>query len=765
MSIRENPTAFLDPQARQLILTASELDLPPPEDARNHQAYAMAVGERYKLFSADRLRVGHYMVRSLSDDDRFGAVITMDNIISQSTVHLTTSQLVFLEKHRRLRPDNGKQRDNGIGTAFRLTEAGEAKAKRYIGFIEACLQEANDTNKPLRRGVIEVAAAKRAALTGDTKPSYNTMRVKIDQYCNHSFDMISAVAPKTSSGNRTDRFSDRIEELLSDAVEVTCKLKSGDWRNTKRFFEQALAKPGNADLRAISYNEQGVLVSPSDRTIQRRLGSVDKVQKALWRHGAAYAKKHFDIYMRQALPDHPLDIVDVDFTPVHVIVIDDERPIIYGRPHIIAFRDRKTGSILGYAISFMGATFEAFLEALKMAIMPKDMSRYPGLEWKQYGTFLRLGVDNDMALINDNVRWTLSQLGIQLVEYRPGHPWEKGGMERLFRTLNQDVIHNLPGATMANVVEREKFLETNKDVPKITLSELHDFVTHYICGDYHVSKHSGLGMLRTLDGVPNQLWDEGIKKARQRRPIDPDVLVRAVGNVSEVTIQKGSVRWDKLIYTHPDLLVVHADARHKAAVPGVDTTTYKAWRDPSDLGQIHLYDHHNDRTILVPVQPIDEWYAKGLRLYQHQRVMEHLKKIGREPTDFQGAFDSFAAELKEINAIRTTKRTRQALARLHAKASRKFARSRVVEVDSSDPSGSMPMAFEPQVPSKARKPKMTASTPTASNEKPQSDPFAAPQNKNPVKPQAQEVGRKFNQDVSDDDDDISHLLSKEDDQR
>ncbi|APO73888.1 hypothetical protein AM571_CH01048 [Rhizobium etli 8C-3] len=31
--------------------------------------------------------------------------------------------------------DNGKQRDNGIGTAFKLSEAGEAKAKRYIGFI------------------------------------------------------------------------------------------------------------------------------------------------------------------------------------------------------------------------------------------------------------------------------------------------------------------------------------------------------------------------------------------------------------------------------------------------------------------------------------------------------------------------------------------------------------------------------------------------------------------------------------------------------
>lgn len=31
----------------------------------------------------------------------------MDNIVSQSTTHLTTSQLIFLERHRRLRQQNG----------------------------------------------------------------------------------------------------------------------------------------------------------------------------------------------------------------------------------------------------------------------------------------------------------------------------------------------------------------------------------------------------------------------------------------------------------------------------------------------------------------------------------------------------------------------------------------------------------------------------------------------------------------------------------
>ena len=143
MSIRENPTDFLNPEAMQLIMTANQLDLPPAESSRHHQPYEMAVGERYQLYSADRLRVGHYIVRAWSMDDCFGALVTMDNIISQSSVHLTTSQLVFLEKHRRLRPQNGKRHnDNAPGAAFKLSQAEQAKGARYIGYIEACLSSA-----------------------------------------------------------------------------------------------------------------------------------------------------------------------------------------------------------------------------------------------------------------------------------------------------------------------------------------------------------------------------------------------------------------------------------------------------------------------------------------------------------------------------------------------------------------------------------------------------------------------------------------------
>lgn len=753
MSIREHPGAFLNPESLPVIMTADELDLPLPENGQFQQKYEMAAGARYNIWSADRMRVGYYMVRSSIKDDRFGVVVAMDNIVTQSTVHLTTSQLVFLETHRRLRRDNGTRLNcNAPGAAFRITDARLSKGKMYLSYVEAILRAAEREGVEPKRGLIERIALAHATERGDSHPpSYNTLRRKIESYLQASEDIVGDLSPSVSSGNKREHFGAHVEGLMADAVEKACRLDKGDWRDVKKFFMASLHDRPNRHLLKELCNENGRLVTPSDHTLQRRFGAVDKFQKALWRYGAEYARRKFNIYITQSLPEHPLDIVDVDFTPIDITVVDDDRPIIYGRPHLIAFRDRKTGSIIGYSISFKGASFEHFLEGLVHAISPKDMSRYPGLEYIQYGTMLRLGVDNDSALINDASRSSLSQLGIQLIEYRPGHPWEKGAVERLFQTLNQDVVHNLPQSVKGSPSERAEFKNKNPELPMLTLSELNDFLIRYICGDYHVNPHKGLGMLRTLDGIPNQLWKEDIRHARARRPLDPDVITRMIGNTKMVTVRDGCVRWDNLIYCHPDLIVVQADAQNRAAVSGVQSTEYKAWRNPSNLDRIYMLNHHTGQVIEVPVQEADAWYAKGLRLYQHQKVMAHLREKNRDARDFQSAYDDFADKLAEINKIRANKRNRQQLAKFHARASLKYRRTRVVEIDHDSPSGAMPMDL------------LGGASAAAHPEPPTSPPVAPAASYAPdVVPQNQQDGRKYNLDLSNDDDDISDIFTQKD---
>ncbi len=757
MSFREHPGAFLTAESLPLVASADELDLPPPESGKYQQRYDIAAGTRFNIWSADRMKVGYYSVRSCLKDDRFGMLVSMDNIVTQSTLHLTVSQLVFLEAHRRLRQDNGRPlNDNAPGAAFRISETRLMRSKFYLSYVQAILQASEEEGVEPKRGLIERVAKAHAIQRGDQEvPSYNTLRIKIDEYLQNPSDPLLALAPSVSSGNRRTCFGSHVEELMADAVEKACRLDKGDWRDAKMFFVASLHERKNEHMLKELCNEKGALLQPSDRTFQRRLAAIDKFQKTLWRHGAAYARRKFNLYVTQALPEHPLDVVDVDFTPIEIIVIDPERPIIYGRPHLIVFRDRKTGSILGYSVSFMGASFEHFIEGLVHAISPKDLSRYPGLEWKQYGTFRRLGVDNDMAFINESARESLAQLGIQLVEYRPGHPWEKGAVERLFQTLNQGIIHNLPRSTKGGPKEMATFAEKNPDLPMLTLSELNEFITRYICSDYHVNPHKGLGMLRTLDGIPNQLWDEGISHAHARRPLDPDVVTRMIGNTKDVTVRQGCVRWDNLIYCHPDLVVLQAEAQNRTAVPGVQSTKYKAWRNPSDLGQIYLLNHHTGQVIEVPVQEADAWYAKGLRLYQHTKVMQYLKEKNRDSRDFQSAYNDFANKLEEINRIRVNKRTRQQLAKFHAVATKKYRRTRIVEIDHDDPAGSVPLELFPTS-SEQRSAQVVVPTPVTVT-RPTTSPAPDSAEIN------QEDGRKYTLDLSQDDDDISHLLKRKDD--
>ncbi|PLU62105.1 hypothetical protein, partial [Sinorhizobium medicae] len=201
----------------------------------------------------------------------------------------------------------------------------------------------------------------------------------------------------------------------------------------------------------------------------------------------------------------------------------------------------------------------------------------------------------------------------------------------------------------------------------------------------------------------------------------------------------------------PDLVVVQSDARNRAAVPGVQSTTYKAWRNPSDLGQIYLLNHHTGQVIEVPVQEADAWYAKGLRLYQHQKIMAYLREKNRDARDFRGAYNDFADKLEEINKIRVNKRARQQLAKFHARATQKYRRTRVVQVDHNDPSGSVPMSLSAVV----------TEIPAVQPDSPVPRPMTSPAPD--VTPPRQEDGRKYSFDLSQDEDEISNLFKRKDD--
>lgn len=123
---------------------------------------------------------------------------------------------------------------------------------------------------------------------------------------------------------------------------------------------------------------------------------------------------------------------------------------------------------------------------------------------------------------------------------------------------------------------------------------------------------------------------------------------------------------------------------HRAAEPGVATTTYDACRSFLGIDRITLIDHFSKRTIEVPICDGDRAYATGKRLFQHEAALKKyrawLKKEPLDTVDLQRAFDAHISDLDQMHAVRNSQKTAEALAAFHHDMLKKRRTSRVVEV-------------------------------------------------------------------------------------
>jgi putative transposase len=495
-------------------MTAAELEIPvTPADAGHGQGYQMEVGDRFTVYSPGRHVEGHFKVAGwLQAADGQPRRVDLENVLSGSHLYLDMWQVSTLEAQRRIRPVSlagGDSHEHGRtpGLALAMDERRLSKAEAVLGYVHACMDVfALENGGRTSRRLAEKAIREHAAARGEKAPSYSNIWEKYKAFVEtpQHDDPLLLLAEKRRPGNPGSRFGSLVDDILETAVKAAWEKRNGTWRTARSVFNSILEhKRASGE---VPRNDDPDLKLPSSRTIQRRMQQVNEYDRLRWRHGEAYANRKMAFYVRQHLPEHPLDIVDIDHVTLDIVVIDDRYPLAFGRPDLVVVRDRATGSILGYSLSFANPSFASVLQALRHAMFPKDMSAFPGLSWKAYGRPLRLGVDNAMHFIGDDITNAAQQLGFQIVEYRPGHPWEKGALERLNGIINQQAVLGLPGATASNPGERMKFgQEAAMAEPVLKLSELEGFLVHYFCDIYHRRPQAGLGILRSLKGVPDVL--------------------------------------------------------------------------------------------------------------------------------------------------------------------------------------------------------------------------------------------------------------------
>lgn len=426
---------------------------------------------------------------------------------------------------------------------------------------------------------------------------------------------LALAVPQEASGGRPRdlTWGPRVAELLQDAMWEVFQLP-------KWIAQDVL------DRLEFLAGEEGIPKEtlPSLRTVQDRVAEVPEVVRDILGVGQDKATETHGHTEVRILPDRPLEVVEADEVTLDMEVLDDVTLINLGRPVLLMIRDRMSGIVLAAVLGFT-PSFALFTRAVRMAIYPKDMSDYPGLNYPYGGPFAAIALDAASHYRGHGLEQMRLSAGFDVIELTPGAPRAKGAIESLNRHLNERIPHNLPGAVMGNPQEREDFEDT-RIMPLIKVSELKFLIYDWICNERNVKPVEGLGFFRRMKAVPAVLWKQNIHKAKKRRPIDVDMFESQVGETAWATIQSAGLRIKYLTYWSDNLhwLVNHKD--HKPGKGKHGGTEYQCIRDPNDVGRITVVNPYRGKDcgpelIECRVIAADRAYADGLPLEVHERFV------------------------------------------------------------------------------------------------------------------------------------------------
>lgn len=406
---------------------------------------------------------------------------------------------------------------------------------------------------------------------------------------------------------KAQRVADIIDEVINE------KYLNPQRLTVKAVYDAVVARIADENLYR---TEADQLPIPKERSIYDVVDQLDEYEVIKARWGKRIADIKCGVYKRGPQATRPLERVEIDHTKLDLFVIDPVTKMPIGRPTLTLAIDRYTRMILGFYVSFNGAGFLAVSHCLRHAILPKTYVKrqFPDVKniWECYGVPELAAVDNGSEFHGDGFEDASLQLGTIILYCPVKHPWFKAVVERYFRTLNQQLLHELPGTTFSNIFEKEDY--DSKKNAIITLDTLLNVIHVFIVDYYSQRKHRG------IKDIPALRWKLAAEQFPPTLPSRREDLNILLGEVEFRTIQSNGISIFGLVYNDGVL------ARLRNGRKGYQ---FKIKYDPADISLIYVHDPDNDKFIPIPAENQD--YTKGLSLWQHRVI----QRVARKKTDDQ----------------------------------------------------------------------------------------------------------------------------------
>lgn len=408
--------------------------------------------------------------------------------------------------------------------------------------------------------------------------------------------------PRKDTGNK--RIDDRVENIIKQVIEdfyLTAQVRTP----AKTAYE----------VRKICI-QQG-LPPPDPSTVRNRIFAISDEYRLRRRRGSKAAEERYEP-IRGSIPggDFPLAIVQIDHTPVDVIIVDDQHRKAIKRPYLTIATDLDSKMCPGFYLSLDPPGGVATGLCLSNSILAKEsyISKLglDGYSWPCWGVMSKIHTDNAKEFKGTLLGKAAKQYGI-IVEHRPkGRPKYGGSVERAFRTFMHEVHNELPGTTFSNIKEKMDYDSEGRAV--MTLDALEKWFTLFLLGVYHQKPHAG------NNGIPPIVkWERGIYGTETTlgtgipmRVPDEDRLKLDFMPFEMRTVQEYGIRFMGIFHWCDALRrFIHAPNPKARNLKRQFVCRY----DPRDLSKIWMYDPESEKYIEVPYRdlsrpPISLWELK-----------------------------------------------------------------------------------------------------------------------------------------------------------
>lgn len=451
------------------------------------------------------------------------------------------------------------------------------------------------------------------------KASKSRLYFWLKEYVESEGDIRSLIDDNSKKGPQERKISDEVRGVITDVLKKYYLVKEERSISTIHMLIEAQLHHRNVAKKANGENE---LKLPSKRTLYRVVSEICKYEVAKKQFGKLHVQTEMGYFGVMEKPTRPLELVQMDSTPIDVILVDDETRNPLPRAHLTVAIDVKTRYVVGVNIGMGSPGYVSTMLTLRNAICKKNIKeKYPDLinDWLAHGLPETILLDNGKEFRNKNLKHACQQLTIERRFCKTEHAYSKGIVERFLQTANFQVSHQAKGTTFSNTQTRKN---KDYDSEKMAVVGFNTFLKSFykwLLDVYSIRFHTG------IEDIPMQLWKEGVKENPPQQYKDMFELSIILFPFEERSIQGDGIQLFSLQYHSPELWNLKLE-RLRLGWTNEVICKY----DPDDISKLYVLDDTTDSKKYITVLCTNQVYSKDLSLPVHLAIREDIKKNKRK---------------------------------------------------------------------------------------------------------------------------------------